>query len=637
MFTTINASKLIDETPPLWAVLQRQLIDVINQTPEIVMEKYVKPNGYMMWPPDTANFKSIDGLDDMYESFHNWPLFYALGGSDDFLRYSHMQFNAITEQASKLDTGYGHPMVVNEYEQGYDWMHQGEGYLFFYLLNLADPTNPVNIERSKRFAGFMLNEGADNYDYEHKVFKCCYLGSMGAGKRFFEKKPWYNEDWKHPWGLPYHDIPGVVTFDDLEDEEKALAMGEAWYNRLKDSDTVTSLAATSMVMNAFLHTGDEKYRNWILEYVGAWREQAEKNGGIIPDNRGPSGEFGECMEGKWYGGYYGWTWPHGFGVMADPIAIACENEVLLTGDIDKMKLFRNQLEVLRSQAVLSGDTWLFPVKHSIPGAVHEYEVSFKSWLTIPDKVTDNPKFSRLYEKDGWYEFDALYPEPPTHLWFISREEKDMEFLRLIRNHKTQSWEKLHMGYSKYQGGQDAMWTNYLAGGLPEYPEVIMKHSLQQVYSRVKRMAEDTQPPEKYSDAYLQFRNPVTVEGLVHLTMGGPMPLYNGGLLQVSVCWYDADKKRMGLPDDVAALVSEIDGESITVTLVNLHPRFSRRLIAQSGAFGEHNFIKTVVDGTETAINSRHFAVELNPASTVSMKVYIDRYKNKPAYQSLWQE
>ena len=48
-------------------------------------------------------------------------------------------------------------MVVKEYEQGYDWMHQGEGYLFFYLLCLADPTEK-NVERAKRYAGFYLNE-----------------------------------------------------------------------------------------------------------------------------------------------------------------------------------------------------------------------------------------------------------------------------------------------------------------------------------------------------------------------------------------------------------------------------------------------------------------------------------------------
>ena len=51
-------------------------------------------------------------------------------------------------------------------------MHQGEGYVYFYLLGLADSTNKLTKERAKRFAGFYLNEDPDedpdalNYDPE---------------------------------------------------------------------------------------------------------------------------------------------------------------------------------------------------------------------------------------------------------------------------------------------------------------------------------------------------------------------------------------------------------------------------------------------------------------------------------------
>ena len=37
-------------------------------------------------------------------------------------------------------------------------MHQGEGYLFFYFLNLADPQSQKNKDLSIRFAVFYLNE-----------------------------------------------------------------------------------------------------------------------------------------------------------------------------------------------------------------------------------------------------------------------------------------------------------------------------------------------------------------------------------------------------------------------------------------------------------------------------------------------
>ena len=627
-----------ESQPPVWAILQRKLIDIINETPDLIMEKYVEPNGYMMWPND-PDFASIDALDDMYESFHNWPLFYSIGGHEKFLDYSHKQFDAITEQFSKLDTGYGHTMVVDGYEQGYDWMHQGEGYLFFYLLNLADPKDPKNIERSKKFAGFLLNEGInsngeDNYDFEHNIIRCCYVGSMGAGKRFFDKKPWAWVDWKQWYGLPYYDVEGIVTIDDIKDEANALKMAEVMYERLKDSDTVTNLAATSMVMNAFLHTGDKKYADWIIDYINAWKGEMERNGGIMPDNRGPDGKFGSQMDGKWYGGYYGWTWPHGFATMGDPLTMACENETLLTGDPDNMDLIRSQLDIMGAKAVIINSVMHFPQKYAEPGATREYYVNNNAFLTVPDAKTDNPAYSQLLEKDGWFEFQPLSPVCPTHLWFATREKKDREFLRKIRNSKKKDHMSFNTGYSKYQGGNDAIWINYLDGGMDKYPELAMAHGISQVYERLAFIHNDNELRESYSDAYLQFRNPVTVEGLVQLTMGGPMPLYNGGLLNVSVCYYDIDQKRMGLPGDVAALVSKIDSDGIDFTLLNLHPVKTRRMFVQAGAYGEHRFTKAVIEGTETEIeiDNCRFMVKLEPAGRIDLRLYMDRYVNKPAYQ-----
>ena len=57
--------------------------------------------------------------------------------------------------------------------------------------------------------------------------------------------------------------------------------------------------------NAYLYTGDEKYKNWVLEYVGAWIERTRQNKGIIPDNVGPTGKVGGHRDGVWYGGLYG--------------------------------------------------------------------------------------------------------------------------------------------------------------------------------------------------------------------------------------------------------------------------------------------------------------------------------------------
>ena len=204
------------------------------------------------------------------------------------LEYSHRTWEGITRQFTRYDSGHGHPMIVKEYEQGYDWMHQGEGYLFFYLLCLADPTEK-NIERAKRYAGFYLNEDpeAPNYDAERKLIRCAHNGSMGPAHRNFEKHytVYRYAQWK-PWPLPFHDIPGIETVEDLQKPGMEEKMGQILIERMSRGDVACNLAATSMVTNAYLCSGDDKYRAWVEEYTNAWIERTRQNNGILPDNVG---------------------------------------------------------------------------------------------------------------------------------------------------------------------------------------------------------------------------------------------------------------------------------------------------------------------------------------------------------------
>ncbi|CAF4420791.1 unnamed protein product, partial [Adineta steineri] len=109
-------------------------------------------------------------------------------------------------------------------------------------------------------------------------------------------------------------------------------------------DVPLNLNATGLVTHAFLYSDEEKYRRWVLEYLKAWKERTHQNGGIIPDNIGLTGKIGEYNDGKWWGGYYGWRWPHGFVTIIEPLTNACMNAVLLTGDISQLDLARQQLD-----------------------------------------------------------------------------------------------------------------------------------------------------------------------------------------------------------------------------------------------------------------------------------------------------
>ena len=180
------------------------------------------------------------------------------------------------------------------------------------------------------------------------------------------------------------------------------------------------------------------------------------------------------------------------------------------------------------------------------------------------------------------------------------------------------------------------------------------------------MAHDGQDPATYGDHYLQVRNPITTEGLVQLTMGGPLFSFNGGLLMVRLRYYDWDRRRPGLPPDVAALVEAIDVDGAVVTLVNLSAATQRELVVQAGAFCEHRFTTIryqalargcshdVFSGTnwqeeerydeemageveeyEVAVRASCFRVAMKPCSRIRLHLGMDRFVNTPSYYLPW--
>jgi hypothetical protein len=98
----------------------------------------------------------------------------------------------------------------------------------------------------------------------------------------------------------------VADWEDDAVFEKILAVLN---QRMAKGDVPINLLSTTLVTHAYLYTGREKYKNWVLDYLSAWQKRTEQNNGIVPDNIGLSGQIGEYMDGKWWGGYYGWRWP----------------------------------------------------------------------------------------------------------------------------------------------------------------------------------------------------------------------------------------------------------------------------------------------------------------------------------------
>ncbi len=630
MFPTVETQTRL-QTPPTWALLERQLIDKMNAAGPEVLQKYTRPDGTLFWPT-TADFQSIDGLDDAYESFHNWPLFYILGGDARFLVDADTEFDVITNDMARYGSGHGYPMVVKEYQPGYDWFHQGEGNYLFYMLCMADPSNPKHVERAKRFAGFFMNEDPDaqNYDAQHKIIKCAMNGSKGPAFWAFAGHPYW------PWdgyNMPFYDIPGCTSHEAVrENEELRTRMGQRIRERQGVGDTVVNLAATTLATNAYLLTGEEKYTAWVKEYVEAWIKRTSENGGIVPDNVGLTGKIGEHIDGKWYGSYYGWCWPHGWHSVGQAVSIAGQNAALLWKDLTYLDFPRSQIDVLIEKGIEKDDLLYAPQKYGDPGKVNYIP---GPWLQYPMTNEDGTAL----QVDGWFEFMPMYASDVAHLWAMSMDPADQERGKKIAKKTGSKFDINAWHHTKDSGGHDGGWLAYMRGDYPEYPEAILNHNISQVEQRLNYMENDDEDPAGYGDAYFQRRNPVTCEGLVQLTCGAPLPHYNGGLFVTRVRHFDAQQKRPGLPPDVGALVTKMTADTTELQLVNLNSTEAREVIVQAGAMGEHNFtsarVNTGQDARTVPINGMYLHVQLPPNTEIDLELGMERFVNAPWYGHPW--
>ena len=178
----------------------------------------------------------------------------------------------------------------------------------------------------------------------------------------------------------------------------------------------------------------------------------------------------------------------------------------------------------------------------------------------------------------------------------------------------------------------------------------------QVCRRLELIREDEEDLTQVYIHHWQQLNPVITEALVQLTLGAPQVIYNGGLLHCRLRYYDAVRKRPGLPPDVAALVSRLEAERTSVELVNLSAYESRIVLLQAGGFGEHQFETVryskrtsdypgpqqayqspVVEQTteEATVDDVYLQVELPPSTRIELEISTARYVNEPSYKLPW--
>jgi hypothetical protein len=598
---------------PEWALLQRQIFTVLDAAAIEFADRYTRADGTLIW---RDRWPGMDGSDDPYEGFMNMPLFYALGGSEEVYKRSRTIWDGITWQW----TEYG--QIHREYDAYYDWMHHGESNLFFYFFGLADPSVPKDRQRTRRFAGFYNGEDAEaqNWDAERKLIRSPISGSRGP--RFTQTA----EDWSTHREIlddylpPFEDLPGIDRYgmktpwsDDATYAEILTRINQ----RQSRGDVPLNLGATSLMTHAFAYTGEEKYRAWVLDYLAAWEERTARNGGITPDNVGLSGEIGEYNEGKWWGGYYGWRWPHGSFSLLEPLCVSGVNAAVLTGDMAHLKLARSQLDMLWGLRREEGGQQLVPNRH--------------------------------YD-EGWRDYRRFHPMYGVYLWNVSMAEEDAE--RAERGWAGDLFDAVnpaYHGYGKTNGGHmgfngnTAQWFRFMRGNYPDYPEQVLKADLQTIAEQIatyRKPENDPETMDHYRESMTihmwQQLTPMVVEALTQLTLGGPMHVYHGGLQVARFRYFDAAEKRPGLPHGVAALVDGLTHDGATLTLVNTDAVHAAEVVIQGGVFGEHDITSVQLgDAAPVVVGGRWVSVQLAAGATARLTLGMRRFANAPSYDTPW--
>jgi len=563
--------------PPRWATLERQLLADNVPAAREFYNKYFDDRGYLQV---FVRWGANDGPDDAFENFNHWPELHALGASDEILQLYLKGHEGLLKQYTEAKTTEvpiaRQGMYYKEFIVQSDWMHHGEGLQLFNRMGLSVPTDPKYQERARRFAGFYMGEDpeAPNYDAAHKMIRSMENGSRGPMLRKATALDWV--------GDPF-DVKG---FDALHGES-TFAQFLAHYEEYGDvvGDHFLNLPATTLPTDAYLLAGEAKYKKWIVEYMDAWLERMKHNHDIIPSFVDLDGTIGGA-EGKWWKNAYGW----GFSPV-NPVTgkredrnripralVGFSNALLVTGDQKYVDAWRTMIDAVNAQA---------------------------------RDIDGRKKYPTMYGDQGWYGWrDTPWNVGALEVWYWSQKPQDLDRV-------------------------ESKWTAFLQGKNAAYPEEALQRDLKMIQRRVEAFRRDTTPPERrLADNMLDY-NPAATESMVQLMWGALLPGREGGLVNARLRYFDPDRKRPGVPEDVAALVSELTDTRTSVTLVNVGTQ-PRTVIVQGGAYGEHQLISITSGATTRPINSPLLTVQLEPGCGQKLVLEMKRYANVPTVLHPWQ-
>lgn len=570
---------------PRWAVLQRELIARNVAACEAFYAKYVDARDHLLV---FERWGANDGPDDAAEATNDWAILHALGAPDRILTLTQRFWEGHLKQYAAMRTVdvpiARQGMYHRDFPVQMDWQHNAEGLTTFNVMGLSAPRDPALIARTKRFADFYTGRdpGVRNYDPQHRVIRSVMNGSRGPMLRPATALDWAGDPFAA--GERFHMEHGESTYQETLDH----------YVDYTDvvGDNPLNLQATTLGLNAYALGGGDRFRRWTLDYLDAWVGRAYANDGIVPSKVGLDGKTAP----DWWGGVYGW----GFS----PI-------VPQTGKRENRNRVPRSITAFMNGTLLTGDSAYIEVWRRQNARINDAGRQQDGKFETPT----------MYGADGWYGWKpGPYRTNGFEIWYVTQRADDLAL-----------------------AGQDP-WVEFLHGRNDGYPIDALNADLARIAEREKRMREDDTTRDTRLADWPLDKTPASVKSLIQLMTGGlhiarppwssTSPNQGGVVLHSRLRYFDSDRRRAGVPEDVAALVHSLGDTATEVTLVNLG-KVARTVTVQGGAYAEHRIDRVMRDGQAVAVGGRDFTLRLEPGCGARLSLELRRYANAPTLAFPW--
>ena len=363
----------------------------------------------------------------------------------------------------------------------------------------------------------------------------------------------------------------------------------------KPGEVALNTVWITAAFHAYLTTGDEKYKTWAMTYGTSWNQLAKANGGVFPYYV-PSGT--RTLAQTWHMPPWGGFGYGKYGIISGMRALHSMPAALCLldgGNADTHCAgMKSMLKVLFAKG-----------RDGLPAGAHDGKDFVRgkrgNWAVprLMDNIyalTFDPELGELFKK------------------YIAAAAKSADA----------GTEKHFMQYSDFY---------YFGGGGLDQVAMHFRNRAKRLAQREAGYRKGKAP--KTGDHVREQYTPY-VSGMEYV-IGSWWGRYDngrcGGPVTGSVRYFTGDG-AVGLPMDVAALVTKVAKDQVVVLLHN-RAKAETSMIITAGWYGQHRWTSVKVnDGAALKVNDRRLKVTLAPGATGTLALAIERFTNAPTLQPL---